>query len=60
MKIGILFIATGRYICFWKDFYKACEKYLLKNHEKTYFLFTDAELKKIPDNVVLVKHNCLG
>ena len=31
MKIGILFIATGRYICFWKDFYKACEKYLLKN-----------------------------
>lgn len=60
MKIGILFIATGRYICFWKDFYKACEKYLLKNHEKTYFLFTDAELKKIPENVVLVKHNCLG
>ena len=56
MKIGILFIATGRYICFWKDFYKACEKYLLKNHEKTYFLFTDAELKKITVLAGQMKH----
>lgn len=59
MKIGILFIATGRYICFWKNFYKSCEKYFLTNHEKTYFLFTDAELKKIPSNVILIKHNHL-
>lgn len=60
MKIGILFIAAGRYICFWKDFYKSCEKYLLTNHEKTYFLFTDADIKKIPANVVLIKHDPLG
>ena len=40
-KIAILYIATGRYIVFWKDFYKSAQKYLLKNYEKEYFVFTD-------------------
>ena len=40
-KTAILYIATGRYIVFWKDFHRACEKFFLPHHEKTYFVFTD-------------------
>lgn len=40
-KIGILYICTGRYSKFWKDFYKNCEKRFLPNSEKHYFVFTD-------------------
>lgn len=43
MKIAIVYIATGRYICFWEEFYKTAEKFLFKNHSKTYFLITDAQ-----------------
>ena len=39
-KVAILYIALGRYICFWKDFYESCEKHLL-NCEKHYFIWTD-------------------
>jgi hypothetical protein len=41
--IAILYICTGRYAAFWKDFYKATEKYFLPNSEKHYFVFTDSE-----------------
>lgn len=43
MKIGILYICTGKYDVFWKDFYLSCEKYLLQNHEKYYYVFTDSK-----------------
>lgn len=42
-KIGILYICTGKYDIFWKDFYLSCEKYFIKNYEKEYFVFTDAK-----------------
>lgn len=50
-KIGILYICTGKYDIFWKDFYLSCEKYLLndtdetgnKKFEKHYFVWTDAK-----------------
>src|SRR5579862_4458233 len=40
--IGILYICTGRYEVFWKDFFRTCEKYFLPEQQKTYFVFTDA------------------
>ena len=43
MKIGILYIGIGRYICFWKDFYDSCEKFLIPEAEKHYYVFTDNE-----------------
>lgn len=43
LNIAILYICTGKYTIFWKDFYKSCEKYFLKNHKKSYFVFTDSE-----------------
>ena len=43
MRIAILYICTGRYNIFWKDFYRSCEKYFINNAVKTYYVFTDAE-----------------
>lgn len=40
-KVAILYIATGRYPIFWKEFYKSSEKYFLPGCEKCYFVFTD-------------------
>ncbi|HOL87536.1 MAG TPA: family 6 glucosyltransferase [Defluviitoga tunisiensis] len=43
-SLAILYIATGKYIIFWKDFFESSEKYLLnaEGFEKHYFIFTDA------------------
>ena len=43
LKIAILYICTGKYTIFWKDFYKSSQKYFLKKHNKTYFVFTDSK-----------------
>jgi hypothetical protein len=43
MKIGILYIGIGRYSCFWKDFYESCEKFLIPEAEKHYYVFTNNE-----------------
>jgi hypothetical protein len=42
MKIAILYICTGKYSIFWDDFFKSSEKFLLPDHEKHYFVFTDS------------------
>ena len=41
--ISILYIGVGRYIQFWKMFYKTCEEHFLPGLEKHYFVFTDSE-----------------
>ncbi len=58
-KIAILYIATGKYITFWENFYKQTEKYFLPRHEKTYFLFTDHDDLIVPKNVVKVHQDQL-
>jgi hypothetical protein len=40
--IGILYICTGNYVMFWRDFYLSMEKYFLPDCEKHYFVFTDS------------------
>lgn len=40
-KIGILYIATGRYWIFWEEFYRSAEKYFLADCQKEYFVFSD-------------------
>ena len=42
-SIGILYICTGPYVLFWKDFYESFEKNFLPSYEKRYYVFTDAE-----------------
>lgn len=51
MKIAILYICTGRYNQFFKDFYESTEKYFLQSKaEKEYYVFTDdMELSTAPN-----------
>ena len=46
MKVAILYICTGKYAIFWKDFYAGCEKHFLPGVPKTYFVFTDSEISE--------------
>lgn len=44
MRIGILYICTGKYDIFWKDFYLSSEQYFMKDVQCTreYYVFTDS------------------
>lgn len=42
-KVAILYICTGAYVAFWKDFYLSFEKKFLPKTQKDYFVFTDAK-----------------
>ena len=56
MKIGILYIGIGRYVCFWPDFFKSCEEKLVTEAEKHYYVFTDQESQIEPHERVRVFH----
>lgn len=43
MKIGLLTIATGKYIQFVNPLWESVKKHFMKNHEVTMFVFTDSE-----------------
>lgn len=60
MKIAILYICTGKYNVFWKDFYSSCEKYFLPENSKTYFVFTDNPMLSFEPNIHLIKKECRG
>lgn len=48
-SIGILYLCTGPYKLFWKDFYESFESRFLLNTNKVYYVFTD-EFTTIFDN----------
>lgn len=50
MTIAILYIATGKYIVFWKDFFSSCERHFIHGSHKEYFVFTDAPSFESSDN----------
>ena len=58
-KIAILYISTGKYIRFWKDFYNSANKNFLPRHEKTFFLFTNHDDVKVESNVVKIHQDQL-
>jgi hypothetical protein len=63
MKIGILYICTGKYSIFWKDFYLTCEKNFITEAEKHYFVFTDSseiEFRNENKNIHLIFQKNLG
>lgn len=44
LKFGILYICTGKYDIFWKDFYLSAERYFMSSgmHKREYYVFTDS------------------
>lgn len=51
MNFSIIFIGTNQYLNFLPKWYNSCEKYLLPNIEKKYYVFTDGELSDTPSNI---------
>lgn len=43
-RVGLLLIATGKYDVFIQQLIDSAEKWFLKNHNVTYFLFTDTSM----------------
>jgi histo-blood group ABO system transferase len=43
-KVGLLVMATGKYIMFVDPLIKSAEKYFCRNHEVSYFVFTNAPM----------------
>lgn len=63
MRLGIIYLATGAYHKFWKDFYITCEQYFCMDIEKGYEIFTDSpdDFEKTNDtNVYIHKIEDLG
>lgn len=42
-RIGILYLCTGPYVAFWKEFFESFERNFLPDTEKHYYVFTDSE-----------------
>jgi hypothetical protein len=60
MKIGILYICTGKYDVFWEGFYSSAEKYLFPDSEKHYFVFTDSDSIHPSDCIHVIYQQRLG
>ena len=41
-RVGVLYICTGAYLAFWKDFYPNFREKFLPDCEKVFYVFTDA------------------
>ncbi|ARS38480.1 hypothetical protein CA265_01785 [Sphingobacteriaceae bacterium GW460-11-11-14-LB5] len=54
-NIAILYICTGKYVSFWKNFYSSCEENFLNDYRKEYFVFTDAINIEQEDNAKVHK-----
>src|SRR3972149_10215271 len=58
-NVGLLIVATGKYIQFVQPLIESAQKYFCANHNVTYFVFTDGEPPKM-DNVVKIEQKRLG
>lgn len=54
MKIGLLLISTGKYDRFVQPLLDSARQYFMKNHELTFFLFTDSERWNNEKDVVCI------
>lgn len=58
-NIGLLIVATGKYIDFVPPLIESARTYFCTKHRVTYFVFTDGKLPPAPDTIVL-HHLLLG
>lgn len=58
-NIGLLVMATGKYIQFVEPLIASAEKHFCQNHKITYFVFTDSKLPST-DRVVYIHQDRLG
>jgi len=53
-KIALSFIGTGKYLNFLPNFYEGFSKNFAPECEKHFFVFTDGELKDLPDDITVI------
>lgn len=60
--VAILYLCTGDYVYFWKDFFTSFDEKFLPNTEKYYYVWTDSEHIFAEDNsrVHKIYKDCLG
>ncbi len=58
-NVGLLIMATGKYISFVPPLVTSAEKYFCNNHNVTYFVFTDSDLPST-SNITYIHQNRLG
>jgi histo-blood group ABO system transferase len=58
-NIGLLIVATGKYIRFVNPLIESAKKHFCQNHHVTYFVFTDQEFDP-PEDVVRIEQPRLG
>ncbi|MFC1842068.1 hypothetical protein ACFLYU_00210 [Candidatus Dependentiae bacterium] len=58
-KVGLLIVATGKYIQFVEPLVKSADIHFLPNHDVTYFVFTNKEIPK-HDNIIKIHQDRLG
>jgi histo-blood group ABO system transferase len=58
-NVGLLIVATGKYITFVNPLIESARKHFCSNHQVTYFVFTDQEFAT-PDDVVRIEQKRLG
>ena len=58
-KVGLLIVATGKYVQFVPPLVDSADKYFCPNHEVTYFVFTDGSLPD-RDNLKVIYQKRLG
>jgi hypothetical protein len=59
-NIAILYICTGNYSIFFKDFYKSVETNFLPNYKKHYFVFTDKKFYFKKSNIEYIYQKKIG
>ena len=52
IKIGILYVCTGKYHIFWDKFYLSCQNFFCRNSEVYYFVFTEFSINKFENKNV--------
>lgn len=55
LKVGILYVAIGKYTVFLEKFYESCENNLFPGVEKTYYVFTDSKRIALSEYVPNIK-----
>lgn len=61
ISIAILYICTGKYHVFWKNFYRSAQQYFFRDAKKTYFVFSDADTSLFDEpNVRFIYQKKLG
>lgn len=58
-NVGLLIMATGKYIKFTKPLIESSKKYFCTNHHVTYYVFTDGQGEEIED-VIYINQSRLG